>query len=447
MKAHIFLFIILFSSFTYANDPMDILNAHIAYYEKEYSGYLRTQYELNISELYWKKVKDLHFYGNGIMKASDKIVVEIENLRNNYYELKETQIIDDVEKVVLLRAISFDVAQKMRDLSEYRDSVFKIITGSQLTCNPKHLDTVTKQNNPELMYPIPQYAFNIDGAPKLDMNYYFGIQFNSGGTPGGDLPMRDPSLSDEQYLVTAGASYVLAGVVCGFTTKDPMTFALWQSGFAVAIGGAFSVYNGMAGSDEYVKQMEKMKNKYKALNQLIAKTHSSLREKSLEIVTAQCQKTIGLNSEKGFDILPGFLNTVVNYVHRDLESLQKVESDLRLDVANEEKRIAGQILSSAVFFERFENKIAKNFESQMEELFEYEQKLDQEALLYFKVPSSSYKALKQSSTLVKKMENLDLLWSDLMEGDLQFSASSEVKTINWEKIRESFESRLIKDNL
>lgn len=447
MKTLFLIFSIVFCMSAFgADDPSQLLKKYITYYDTEYEGYLKSKYQLSVSEYYWKKVKDVKAFGVAIVRKSDEILGKSRNLRDRFNKLKFGDK-ETVERLSLMRALYFDLKHQKNTIDQYADSLNYTRSSVHLTCNEAHINEMTSKLDPELMYTIPQYVFDPTGAPKLDINYYFSLSYNygsgfdaAGGTEG--------TMSDEQgMLVYGGAALVTAAfMACG--VEDPVTLSAVFAGTAAVLKGAVDLYTDLVGSSEYVKKMKELEREYGNLNKLIVQKHKNVSDIRSEIISSRCDETIGTPKDADIEMLPVYLESVMRSIQLKHKEISELHDIVTTDLKNEERSLLDKVVSSKEFFSKHTKRVGEMYAKEMNKLFSYELQLDNASLIYFlNSPAITYAQYQNSRTESEKMKNLGNLWTNLIEGEAKFNSESAPQSINWNSMKESLENSLFMEGL
>ena len=441
--------ILIIFSFTsmnlFAQDASELLQKYISYYNTEYESYLKSKYELNVSEYYWKRIKDLRAFGVAIDRKSDGLKLKGQQIKDEYYKAKYSDM-DASDRLSILRAKYYDIQHQKDTIDQYSVSLAKTRSSVHLSCNEKHVEDINKKLDPALMYSIPQYMFDPSGAPKLDMNYYFSLNYNYGqGFESAGGP--ESNLSDEQGMIVYGGATAAVAVAMCFTA-EPTTLAAIFAGTAAVLKGVMDIYTSIASSKEYAKQMEKLEKKYTELNAMIVSKHDQVSQVRSDIIRKTCENTLDSKNVEGATILPSYLSALHSKVQTNQKSLDLIHDEIKADLQKEEQDLHDQIVSSREFFKRFEKVIGEKYEQQMNKLFEYELQLDSASLIYFlSTPSASLVLLQTSSSRMDKINSLGKLWDDLIVGEAKFKSESGPQSINWQVMSDSLKNAVMMEAL
>ena len=442
--------ILIIFSFTsmnlFAQDASELLQKYISYYNTEYESYLKSHYELNVSEYYWKRIKDLRAFGVAIDRKSDGLKLKGQQIKDEYYNAKYSDM-DASDRLSILRAKYYDIQHQKDTIDQYSVSLAKTRSSVHLSCNEKHVEDITKKLDPALMYSIPQYMFDPSGAPKLDMNYYFSLNYNYGqGFESAGGP--ESNLSDEQGMIVYGGATAAVAVAMCFGVEEPTTLSAIFAGTAAVLKGVMDIYTSIASSKEYAKQMEKLEKKYTELNAMIVSKHDQVSQVRSDIIRKTCENTLASKNVEGATILPSYLSALHSKVQTNQKSLDLIHDEIKADLQKEEQDLHDQIVSSREFFKRFEKVIGEKYEHQMNKLFEYELQLDSASLIYFlSKPSASLVLLQTSSSRMDKINSLGKLWDDLIVGEAKFKSESGPQSINWQVMSDSLKNAVMMEAL
>lgn len=439
MKTLIILLLIPFLA--QAEDPTELLNKYYDYYSREYEGYLKSKYELNVSESYWKKVKDVKAFGAGLELKSQELISKAHQLEDKYYHTKNSDL-DATEKLSFMRAAFMDLFHQKNTLDQYSLSLNKARSTPHFACGDSHVQEMVRKLDPELMYAIPQYMFDPSGAPKLDISYYFSLSYNYGSsfeTGGG----AETNLSDGQGMVVYGGAALVTGAAMAFGVVEPTTLSAIFAGSAAVLKFAVDIYSSINGSHEYAKKMKKLQGRYTDLNHLIAQKHKQISSIRSEIIRARCEETIGVQKESDKSVLPLFLDGLSAKTASVQRTMNQLYEALKEDLQKEEKLLLDRIVSDKEFFRKQAQVISKKYSDQMNKLFEYEIKLDSESLMYFLgKPAQTLTQYQSSRNLQQKMRNMNVLWDEIIIGNARFQSEEGPQSINWQAMKEGLENVL-----
>jgi hypothetical protein len=446
MKKLIFILLSLVSMNVFAEDASELLNKYITYYNTEYEAYLKSKYELNVSEYYWKRIKDLKAFGLALNRKSNGLNVKGQEIRDEYYKVKYSDM-DASDRLSILRAKYFDLRHQKDTVDQYLESLSKTKSSVHLSCNEEHVQQITKNLDPELMYSIPQYMFDPSGAPKLDMHYYFSLTYNYGQgfeSAGG----AENNLTDEQGMIVYGGATAAVVVAMCFGVEEPTTLSAIFAGTAAILKGVVDLYTSVAGSKAYAEEMEKLQKQYSQLNAMIATKHKNVSQVRSDIIKKSCESTLDRKDADNEAIIPSYMNALMTKVQSDQKSLELIHNDLKEDLHKEELALHDQIVSSRDFFKRYEIVLGEKYAQQMNKLFEYELQLDNASLIYFlSKPSASLAQIQQATSHMDKMKYVGTLWDDLIVGEAKFNSESGPQSINWQVMSNSLKNSLMMEAL
>lgn len=442
MRFFLFTLLILTSTVQANGEALKNLDDQYKYYDSEYEGFLRSKYELNVSEYYWKKVKDVQALGLALSARSSQILNRGQELNDEYKEIRFGPL-QPMERLGLMRAKYYDLSHQRATLEQYNDSLSRVRDSAHLTCEEKIIEDIGSRMDPSLMYPIPQYAFDPTGVPKIDVNYYFSVNYSSSGGMSGTVGGQSQMSDGQQTFVYVGAGAVTLVAAC-FGVVEPTTVSLIFSGTVAVLTGVVAVYNDLNGNKEYIKTIKKMQQRYAELNSLIVKKHDAVSSNRQLILSKRCHEIVEDTNKSS--ILTNYISSLSNRLQSDLKHLRTMEMEMAGELHEEEERLLQRVVTSKEFFKRNLELISTRYAQQMERLFEYEMELDSAAFMYFiSSPAVAYANYTKDDTLRGKMEKMNGLWDDLLVGEAKFDAEEGPKSINWEAMSSSLRGQFKKE--
>ncbi len=416
--------------------PEDVLKKQMKFYQDEYPSYLKEKYKLALSEYFWKRAQDLKTLSTAINLRLAQMDAEIEDAQasfNRYlFQSNETP----VQSITILRSISNTLVQKIDELESYQQSLQQLSVSIDKECNEKDLISKANEFDPRYIFPVPQYAFTAGEAPKINMQIYFQVNYNTdGGQFGYNTEVDGEQMTEEQEAVVYIGAAIITGLIIAGTGWGATAGAAIFAGSVQVMKLLTAFSMGSAAQDEYKKQMEKVIKMYDELNNDIYTVHDELAQNSSQMIQDYCSSSISkMNNDER--IFVQNINKSIVLVTNKEKLVNQTYQDMKNIVTEEENKIFGQVQSDLDFLNQNQSIISTKYRESTDLLFAYEQELDQKAMNYFVTKSAvSIEKINFYEKSLLKVNEAYSMWDDLIVGDAKFNATNGPKSINWEVFR------------